>query len=282
MLGLARILGREALLTGRQKIEDRILVADRIVKTTKNVGLWVLFILIATSSHSHAENARELVESAFNYMRDKASVSLVDMKIHRADWQRVVRVKAWTLGETDSLFTIISPAKDKGNGTLKKGREMWIYNPKINRVIKIPPSMMSQAWMGSDFSNNDLAKSDTLIHEYTHTIIGTETHEGKTVYIVKSIPKPQAPVIWGMQTLKIREDRLFLQQTFYDEDLKPVKTLKFLEIEMVDGKLYPKKWVMQKSDEKDHYTTVEYNMLRFMKSLPAGLFTLSNLKTPKR
>ena len=282
MLGLARISGREVLQTGRQKIEDCFLVADSILKITKNVGLWVLFILITTSSHAHAENARELVESAFNYMRDKASVSQVDMTIHRADWQRVVTVKAWTLGEKDSLFTIISPAKDKGNGTLKKGREMWIYNPKINRVIKIPPSMMSQAWMGSDFSNNDLAKSDTLIHEYTHTIIGTETHEGKIVYIVKSIPKPQAPVIWGMQTLKIREDRLFLQQTFYDEDLKPVKTLKFLEIKMIDGKLYPKKWVMQKSDEKDNYTTVEYNMLRFMKSLPAGLFTLSNLKTPKR
>ncbi|MCP4579468.1 MAG: outer membrane lipoprotein-sorting protein, partial [Deltaproteobacteria bacterium] len=168
---------------------------------------------------------------------DKASVSIVEMTIHRPTWERKTTLKAWTLGEKDSLFTIIAPPKDNGNGTLKKGREMWMYNPKVNRVIKLPPSMMSQAWMGSDFSNNDLAKSDTLINAYTHTMNGTEIHDGKTVYIIKSIPKPDAPEVWGMQMLKIRDDNIFLEQAFYDEDFKLVKVLKFLEIQMIDGKL---------------------------------------------
>ena len=81
---------------------------------------------------------------------------LVLMTIHRPDWQRTMTIKAWTKGQKKSLFFIASPPKDEGNGTLKKGREMWMFNPKVNRVIKVPPSMMSKSWMGSDFSNNDL------------------------------------------------------------------------------------------------------------------------------
>ena len=241
-----------------------------------------LFILTTPLPRAKAKDAQAIVEAGFNYIRDKASVSLVDMTIHRPGWERVFTIKAWTLGKKDSLFTITAPAKDYGNGTLKKGREMWIYNPKVNRVIKLPPSMMSQSWMGSDFSNNDLSKSDSLIKEYTHKITGTELHEGKTVYLVKSMPKPEAPVVWGMQMLKIREDNIFLEQAFFDEDLKLVKALRFLEIKMVGGKLYPNKWIMQKTDEKDKYTVVEYKMLSFKESLPAGLFTLSNLKNPRR
>ena len=73
------------------------------------------------------------------------------MTIHRPDWERTVTIKAWTRGEKESLFTILAPPKDEGNGTLKKGREMWMFNPKVNRVIKLPPSMMSQSWMGPTF-----------------------------------------------------------------------------------------------------------------------------------
>jgi outer membrane lipoprotein-sorting protein len=246
------------------------------------VGAFTLFFLTSQCPRANAQDAHKIVEDAFNYNRDKASVSLVDMTIHRPNWNRVVSIKAWTLGQKNSLFTILAPPKDNGNGTLKKGREMWMYNPKVNRVIKLPPSMMSQSWMGSDFSNNDLAKSDNLITEYAHTITGTDTHEGKTVYLVKSIPKPQAPVVWGMQTLKIRADNIFLEQAFYDEDLKLVKSLKFQKIQMMGGKLYPKKLIMRKSGEIDEYTIVEHKMIRFTDSLPASLFTLSNLRNPRR
>ncbi len=153
-------------------------------------------------SPARAIDARQLVEDGFNYWRGQASVAVVDMTVHRPDWERTVTIKAWTLGQADSLFRIIAPSKDNGNGTLKKGKEMWMFNPKINRVIKLPPSMMSQSWMGSDFSNNDLSKTDSLIKDYDHTITGTETHEGQTVYLIDSMPKPGAPVIWGMQKAK--------------------------------------------------------------------------------
>lgn len=229
-----------------------------------------------------AMDAETLVVSSFNYMRGKASISTVEMVIHRPDWERRMTIKAWTKGEKESLLIITAPPKDKGNGTLKKGREMWIYNPKVNRVMKLPPSMMSQAWMGSDFSNNDLAKSDSLIYDYSHRVIETEINAGKKVYHIESRPKPDAPVVWGMLKLKIREDLILLSETFFDEELKPVKVMTTLEIQLLGGKLYPKVWKMQKAGTQDEYTLLDYKALSFKPGLPDRLFTVSNLKTIKR
>lgn len=243
----------------------------------------IVFILLALAGpRVGAQSAQSLVQNSFNYMRGKASIATVVMTIHRPGWERNMTIKAWTRGQKDSLFYIEAPAKDHGNGTLKKGRAMWLYNPKVNRVIKLPPSMMSQSWMGSDFSNNDLAKSDSLLTDYVHTITGIEMHDGKKVYRIKSVPKPDAPVVWGMQKLKLREDLIFLSQEFFDEALEPVKIMKTLEIQMLGGKLYPKVWEMHKFGEADRYTRLTYQALIFKESLPDRLFTLSNLRNPRR
>ena len=238
--------------------------------------------LSVLNTGAYALDGQALIEASFDYFRGRTSIAMVDMTIHRPEWERVMSIKAWTKGQDESLVKIIAPPKDKGNGTLKKGKEMWMYNPKVNRVIKIPPSMMSQSWMGSDFSNNDLAKSDSIIRDYVHIITGEDTHEGMKVYLVKSMPKPEAPVVWGMQLLKIREDHIFLEQAFYDEDLKLVKRMTAHEIKMLGERLFPSVWKMQKAGAENEYTLLEYKDLAFDKLLPADTFTESALRMPVR
>lgn len=245
-------------------------------------GLIVILLFFSATGARARMSADEIVRAAFDYWRGQASVAVVDMTIHRPDWQRTMTLKAWTRGESDSLFVTTAPAKDKGNGTLKAGKGMWIYNPKVNRVIKLPPSMMSQSWQGSDFSNNDIAKSDSLVNDYIHTIESTTEHEDKKVYRIKSIPRPDAPVIWGMITLNVREDHILLRETFYDEDLKPVKTMTSSDIRMVDGRLFPMQWKMKKADAGSEHTLLVYKDLAFKKDLPNRIFTLTNLKNPGR
>jgi len=239
------------------------------------------YIVIGLCGRAKAEDAQKLVKEALDYYRGDASISLVEMTIHRPDWERTLTIKAWTKGVEYSLFFILAPAKDRGNGTLKKGRNMWMYNPKVNRVIKVPPSMMSQPWMGSDFSNNDLAKSDSILVDYTHSIEGTETHEGKKVYIINSTPKPAAPVVWGLQKVKIREDHILLSEEFYDEEHRLVKAMTGREIMMMGGKLFPTFWKMQKAGSRD-YTLLAYKKLTFKEDLPERRFSLSALKNPPR
>jgi outer membrane lipoprotein-sorting protein len=250
----------------------------------KNIRLsWLALLLLPWQAlAADAPDASALVENSFKYMRGNASIATVIMTIHRPDWEREMTIKAWTRGKKYSLFYIQSPPKDHGNGTLKKSREMWMYNPKVNRVIKVPPSMMSQSWMGSDFSNNDLAKSDSFVNDYIHSIVGTETHDGQKVYVIKSMPKPDAPVIWGMQMLKIREDLIWLSQEFFDEDFKSVKRMTTLEIQMIGGKLYPKVWRMRETDKEDRYTQLTYSSLTFKSDLPDSLFTLTSLRKARR
>ena len=237
---------------------------------------------IAPSVEAQAPDPVKLVTAAFDYWRGTASISTVKMTVHRPDWERSMTLKAWTRGEKESIFFIIEPAKDQGNGTLLKDGQMWTFNPKVNQVIKLPPSMMSQEWMGSDYSNNDLAKSDTLLIDYTHEVTGTETDAGKKVYLVKSTPKPRAPVIWGMQKLKIREDYVILREEFYDEDMNLVKAMDASDIRPVDGKPFPMVWIMRKADKENEYTRLDYRDLKFLATLPDRLFTLSNLRNPER
>ena len=163
---------------------------------SRKIGMLAsLLLIICINTFAEEMNAEILVKKSFDYWRGQASEAVLKIIIHRPDWERVMKIKAWTKGEKDSLFVITYPPKDEGNGTLKKGLQMWMYNPKVNRIMKLPPSMMSQSWYGSDFSNNDLTKADSLLIDYTHTLIETREHDGKELYVIESIPKPHAPVV---------------------------------------------------------------------------------------
>ena len=224
--------------------------------------------------------ARAVLEKAFDYYRGQSSETEVDMIIHRPAWERRMTLKGWSKGREDALIRVMAPSKDAGNATLKKGREMWTYNPKVNRLIKIPPSMMSQAWMGSDFSNDDLAKSDTILEDYTHEMMSVTSQGNHTVYTIKLTPKPRAPVVWGMQHMKIRDDHILLEQGFFDEDRRLVKEMATSDIVMLGGKLFPRVWRMRKAESPDKYTEVVYREAAFDIPITDAFFSIPNLKDP--
>ena len=228
-----------------------------------------------------APNGTEVVRMAWEYMRGETSEAVTEMIIHRPDWERSMTIRGWTRGQEDSLLRIIEPPRDAGNGTLKLGSDMWTYNPKINRAIKIPPSMMSQAWMGSDFSNNDLAKSESVIEDYTHEVVQTMEADGHTAWRVAATPKPGAPVVWGKVELVVRDDGIMLEEVFFDEEGEPVKILSTEDIREMGGKLFPATWKMRKADAQDEYTLLEYESIEFDVGLPDSLFTLRSLKNPR-
>lgn len=246
------------------------------------IVLMILVVIVVNTGFVLARNAQEIVEAGFDHYRGKASRATFEMVIHRPTWERRMQMDAWTKGVDRSLVRITAPAKDKDNGTLKRGRDMWTFNPKVNRVIKLPPSLMSQSWLGSDFSNNDISKSDSILNDYRHSLASTTTHEGHKVYIIESIPHLDAPVVWGKQVLHIRDDNVLILQEFYDEDLHPVKRMIGEEIQMMGGRMFPKVWKMQEDDKPGQYTLLRYHKLSFLDDLPDRHFTLNQLKTRMR
>ncbi|HXQ11186.1 MAG TPA: outer membrane lipoprotein-sorting protein [Caulobacteraceae bacterium] len=237
--------------------------------------------IAASAGAASAPNADAILQRAFDNYRAKSSVTTVAMTIHRPTWERRLSVRAWTQGMDDALVRFTAPAADAGNATLKLGTDTWVYNPKLNQVIKLPASMLSQSWMGSDFSYNDLAKSDDLITEYTHRLIATDQTGGHTVWTIEADPKPGAPVVWGKVVLKIRDDNVFVEETFYDQDMKPARQMTADKIGLLAGRAYPVMMTMHPLDEPNQWTRIETDDGRFDVSVPGYFFTLSNLQNPR-
>lgn len=226
-------------------------------------------------------SAEELVIGAMDYWRSKTSYTEVNMTIHRPDWQRSMSLRGWTRGIKDSVIIFTSPKKDAGNATLKLDEGMWMFTPKLNQVIKLPASMMSQSWMGSDFSYNDLAKSDQIIDQYQHRLINTEQLDGHTVFTIESIPKNDAPVVWGKEVLKIRDDYILLSETFYDQDMEIVKIMETTKIGPLGNREFPLVMRITNQEEVDRWTELTNTVGYFDLELPGYLFSQSNLRNPR-
>lgn len=241
----------------------------------------LLLVLPVFAQADEVLDARGVVRDAIDHWRGLSSVTEMTMVIHRPDWERSMSMRAWTKGQNQSLVRIIEPKKDRGNGTLTDKNNMWSYSPKINRVIKVPSSMMSQSWMGSDFSNKDIAKADDIVDQYDHTLLSSSVVNGVTVREIQSVPKEDAAVVWGREVMLISEDHIVLEHRFYDQDGELVQQLKTLEIGEMGGRLVAKRQRMGQVATPDEWTEVSVQSVEYEVDISDSLFTLSNLRNPR-
>lgn len=245
---------------------------------------------VSQSEQQSDPKAISLVRGALKRWRGLSSYAEVSMTIHRPDWQRSMSMVNWTRGDKDALIRFTAPKKDAGNATLKLNNNMWMFTPKLNQVIKLPASMMTQSWMGSDFSYNDLAKSDQLVDDFILKIIATEPEQKPNqtqdqkhkTYTISAFPKPDAPVVWGKEVIVIRDDNLLLNQQFYDQSFVLVKEMKTLKIAPLDGRAYPVVMRMINQEQKDHWTEIVTQKAYFNIELANFIFTQANLRNPRR
>jgi len=239
-------------------------------------------LLVSSAPFAAETDARQIVREAWDQVRGLSSYGELTMTIHRPGWERSFSMRAWTRGEKQSLVRVTAPKKDAGNGTLLIGNNMWSYSPKVNRVIKIPSSMMAQSWMGSDFSNKDVSRADDIVEQYEHTLIGREERDGHVVHVIESVPHEDAAVVWGKEVLRIRDDNVMLSEEFYDQEGLLVKELESLEIGEMGGRTIAIRQRMSKAESQDEWTEVRFDSLQFDVGLEDSLFTLSNLRNPRK
>jgi outer membrane lipoprotein-sorting protein len=238
-------------------------------------------VVVCSPASVWAQDATQIVRDAWDHWRGLTSYAEMTMTIHRPTWERTMSMRAWTEGSKKSLVRVTAPAKDRGNGTLMDNNNMWTYSPKVNRVIKVPSSMMGQSWMGSDFSNKDVSRADDVIEEYTHSVLGTEVVDGTTVYEIEAVPNEDAAVVWGKEVLKIREDHVLLEQRFYDQDGELVQSMMATDIREMGGRTIAARQRMQKADTPDEWTEMVVDATEYDVEISGNLFTLSNLRNPR-
>ncbi len=237
-------------------------------------------LVLSVPAQAQTMTAKELVNKSYNLFLGKSSFSVMTMEIVRPSWQRTISMQNWSLGDEFYISLITAPARDKGEVFLKYDKDMWNFIPAINRVIKIPPSMMMQSWMGSDFTNNDLMKQNSIVKDYTHKYNGSATIDGYDCYEVDLTPLPDAAVVWGSIKMWISKKNFnTLKAEFYDTHGKLVKTETASNLKMMGGRLLPALLVMTSNTKKGHKTVIHVQYEKFdVKSINKPFFSIQRIR----
>lgn len=235
--------------------------------------------LFFISAFVNAQDITAIIKEADEKFRGSSSQGELTMIIERPSWRRTVSMKNWTLGNDYSLIYITAPAKEKGQVFLKRNKEMWNWVPNISRMIKIPPSMMMQSWMGSDFTNDDLVKESQLATDYNNKLLGEEEIDGYPCYKIELIPHDDAPVVWGKVIMWISKKELhWLKAEYYDEDSYLVNTEILTDVKQMGDREMPTRLEMIPADEEGHKTILIFNKIEFDVKINNSFFSQQNMK----
>ncbi len=211
--------------------------------------------------------------------RGDSSRGSAEMSVVTAEWKRISRMTISSLSTDKVLIRISLPKKDEGTATLRAGVNVWNYLPKIDRVIRVPTSMMMASWMGSHFTNDDLVKESRLIRDYEITTAFEGVRDGTEVYEFLLNPKPEAPVVWGKIVYLVRKaDHMPVWARFYGEDGALRRTATFFDYRTMGGRLVPARMRMTPAGKPGDYTEMHYLSLQFDVAIPAKTFSLNALK----
>jgi outer membrane lipoprotein-sorting protein len=238
-----------------------------------------LLFLILIPVAGMAQSATDIIQQMDDKARGESSKAEITMTIIRPTWERSISMKSWSQGTEYSLILITAPARDEGTAFLKRENEIWNWVPNIGRTVKLPPSMMMQSWMGSDFTNDDLVQESSIVKDYSHEFGADSTIEGRDCYNIILTPKPEAPVVWGSISIWVTKDELIqLRTEFYDEEDYLINIMTGSDIKEFDGRILAGKLEMIPVEDPGNKTVLEYQSLEFDVDIKRNFFSVQNLK----
>jgi hypothetical protein len=244
------------------------------------LGLAGSFLLALAAPPIHAQTAREIIDRVDRLLRGESSRGRVTMEITTEHWSRSLEMEVWSLGVDHSLVRVEAPAREAGTATLKAGQEVWNYLPRVDRTIKVPPSLMMGSWMGSHFTNDDLVKESRIVDDYDFEIAFEGEREGVDVWEFVLTPHPEAPVVWGRVEEQVRKaDLMPTWIRYHDDDGKLVRTMTFSGYQTMGGRLVPATMLVIPADKPDELTSLTYHELEFDIALDESFFSLRNLRS---
>jgi len=224
------------------------------------------------------KSVEEIIDAVDRLYRADHSYSEIEMEVITPHWKRTISMKAWAQGLEKTFIRISSPQKDRGIATLRAGNEMWNYFPKIDKVMKIPPSMMMGSWMGSDFTNDDLVKESSRKNDYIAKLLKPENAD-KDLYYIEQIPRKKTATVWGKILSVVRKaDLIPVKEEYYDEHGVKVRILDFTEVKILGGRHIPTAMVLTPLNKKGKKTIIRYKVLDYSKGGDNKIYTLRNLQ----
>lgn len=259
-----------------------ILIKDSDMRRCQLAFIVMALLLAAKGGWSQALTPREVIRKTTDNVRGKTSHSEMTIRTIRPTWSREMSLTAWSKGEELAIIQVLAPPKDKGVAFLKRKKEVWNWIPTLERSIKLPPSMMSQSWMGTDFTNDDLVKESSMVEDYEHSFVADTTIRGRACYGIQMIPKPEAAVVWGKLLIYIdKKDFIELHTRFFDEEGTLVNIMNAYDVKMMGGRLIATRAEMIPMDKQNHKTEIIYTNIVFDRPIDDNFFTLQQLRSLK-
>lgn len=270
----------------KQKIKDRFRTIRRAFGSSYS-ALFALALaltgLFPIASQS-APDAVQAIRDVERIMRGNHNVYYkMDMTVHRPRWDRTIKVEAWDSRKKDSSFIrILSPPSDAGTAFLKSGGTFRQYIARIKRTVRISESMMLQSWMGSDFSNDDLARESSMTEDYEASHVEQTSCGDSTCNRYRLTAKPGVAVVWPeLQVVTRGSENVPVRITYFNEKGKKLKQMRFEMVTRVQGRPFPAKWIMENLTSDGHKTVLNFKKVHFDGTIPAAVFTERNLKKGK-
>ena len=232
------------------------------------------------------QDAREIALSAEDALRSERTTFEAKMIVESSRVSRPRELRFRSLDDRPggrSFIRILAPAKDEGTGFLKFQPNLWMYVPREERIERIPPSMMLQPWMDSDFTNDDLVNLSSEVDDYDHKLLGVDPKPDGIVdlraYVVEYVPREDTPIVWDKIIAWIEiEHGTPLRQEFYDANGELLRVRRFGGIREVQGRRFPHVWTVRPVGKKGHETRIEVEQIRFDAEFDDSVFTTRHLK----
>lgn len=242
-----------------------------------------IFTLAITSVLIAQPSITDVLYGLDQLYRSDNSHSEMSMHIVTEHWERTLTMETWSLGRDKTFIRVLSPARQAGSATLRIGSEMWNYLPNTNSTVRIPPSMMTGSWMGSDITNNDIVKEITYTSDYTAEYIadpGTTAQEPSGQYYLKLTPNASTAVVWSYIVCAVLTDpALPVWEKYYDQHDNLIKTVTFSDVQTMDGRVIPTVMIVIPADKPDQSTTITWSDATFNRGISEDIFTLDNLQS---
>lgn len=254
-------------------------IYDQFRQFNRNLIGLVFLLLSLQPIPAAAIEVDELIRHIDRLWRGETSQASMTMQVKTLRYERTMTMEAWSRGKDYSLVVIRQPVKDRDIATLKVEANIWNYLPKINRVTKIPSSMMSGSWMGSHFTNDDLIKESTFEDDYSSEITFEGLRDDVLIYEITSLPKEDAAVVWGKVVMQLEQTALVpIRALYYDEDGVLIRTLRFDQAREIGERIVPMRLSLTLQQKPDESTVIVYNDIAFGIPLEESFFSLQNLQ----
>lgn len=231
----------------------------------------------STRSPEDAPSAESLLERFDEMFESTGTVARVEVVMVKPDKTRALRLRMWGEGDEKALIVIDAPPRDAGTATLKVGKNLWNYLPKISRTIRVPPSMMMGSWMGSDLTNDDLVRDSSYREDYTSELVGPS--QDPPGWTVRLEARPDVVGLWNRVEIVFSYDEgLPLVASFFDRKDRLSRTMRFQDVRDVGGRRIPTFMTVVPEREEGRRTELRYLDVEFDLELDHDMFTLSRLE----